>query len=489
MRAAVAWLDGQSLLLTGLAAVAVLSLAKLPQHISQDTWLSLVDGRYIAAHGIPHHDSLFVMTHGTRWIDQQWLSQLALYGVNQMGGLALYGLVYVAMTMLGFGLAMAAARALGGSERHLLSVLPLTGVVYFAGSFNVRTQGFALPLFSATLWLLAREIRGTRDRRVYLVFPLLILWGNLHGSATLGAGLAMLCGAVLLVEDLRGGGWRAPLHNVRLRSALLLIASPVCLLINPYGFQIVTYYRETILNPAFGKLVTEWQPITSVTALAVPFFLLALGTVWVIGRSGRRMPLFDQLTLILICAGAIFAIRNITWFGLAVTILLPCTISAMFPQRRVAPRRTTINLSLAGVAILVLAAATASVASKPATWFERSFNPGAASTVAQIAHRYPAVRFYSDNRFADWLLWQDPSLIGRIAYDIRFELLTRRQLQGIVDIAALPRPHEASLLTGYRVLVLDPGNGSTTERLLARNGTHVVLRSKDIDVAMSGPPS
>jgi hypothetical protein len=482
-RAAVAWVESQALLIMALCAIAVFSLAKLPQHITQDTWLALVDGRYIAAHGIPHHDTLYVLTHGARWIDQQWLAQLILYGLNQIGGLALYGILYAALTVVGFALAIAAARRLGGSERHVLWTLPLTGALYFAGSFNVRTQGLALPLFSATLWLLAREISGARDRRVYIVFPLLILWGNLHGSVTLGVGLTMLCGVVLIARDLGENRWRAGVRRVRARGVVLLIGAPVCLLLNPYGFEIIRYYRETILNPAFGKVVVEWQPITTEMVLAIPFFLLAFGTTWVMGRAGRRMPAFDQLALIVLGAGAVWALRNITWYGMAVTILLPRTLTMVYGAGREADRRARLNLALVGVSLLVLLATALAVATRPSSWFERNYSARALSAVASIARSQPSTRIYADNRFADWLLWKDPSLAGRIDYDIRFELLTVPQLNEIINVTSIPRPHEAALLPGYGLLVLDPTAGSTTQRLLARPGTHVVLRSKTVDVA------
>jgi hypothetical protein len=494
-RSIVVWLEAQALLVTALAAVAVFSLAKLPLHISQDSWLALIGGRYLAAHGIPHHDALFAITHGARWIDQQWLGQLFFYGVHQIGGLALYGIVYVAFTIAGITLAIMAGRALGGSERHVLWTLPLAGGLYFAGSLNVRTQGLALPLFSAVLWLLAREVRGSRDRRIYLVFPLLILWGNLHGSVTLGVGLAMVCGVVLLVGDvLRGlkesdGSWRAGLQAIRSRSLLLLLASPICLLINPYGPEIVAYYKETIFNPAFAKVVTEWQPITTVMVLAIPFFVVAFAVVWVIGRSGRQMPVFDQVALIILCAGAVFAIRNITWFGLGVMILLPRAITALLGPGKTSTRRTSLNLTMAGLSLLVVLGITVAVAVKPASWFERQYSTPALNAVERIAAQQPTARIYADNRFADWLFWEDPKLAGRIAYDIRFELLTTSQLQQIVDVTEIPRPGEQNLVDGYRVLVLDPGNGDTTQRLLARSGTDVVVRSKNADVATWTPPA
>ena len=488
VRALVSWLEGQSLLIMALAVVAVVSLVQLPQHITQDTWLALAGGRYVAAHGIPQHDTLFVITHGARWVDQQWLAQLALYGLNAAGGLALYGLVYVALTFAGFTIALAAGRKLGGSERHALWVLPIAGFLFFAGSSNVRTQGFAYPLFSATLWLLAREVRGSRDRRVYLVFPLLILWANLHGSVTLGVGLAMICGAVLLIGDLRGDGSPMPLRRIRARSVLLIVASPICLLITPYGLATTAYYRETILNPGFSKVISEWQPVTSSMALAIPVFALAFASVWLMGRSGRRMPTFDQLALVMLAAAAIFAVRNVAWYGLGAMVLLPRTLTALLPEKQAAARRAGINLSLLGVSLAVLLIAIVTVATRPATWFQRSFDPRALAAVSQIAQREPGVRIYADNRFADWLLWSDPRLAGRMAYDIRFELLTSKQLQNLVDSTQIPTPHEHSILNGYRLLVLDR-TSAATPRLLARSGTRVVLRGHGVVVATWRPQS
>ena len=277
------------------------------------------------------------------------------------------------------------------------------------------------------------------------------------------------------------------LQPLDIRGLLLLLASPVCLFINPYGFEIITYYRETLLNPAFAQVVTEWEPVTSIMPLAIPYFLVAVATVWVMGRSGRRMPAFDQVTLLVLCAGGVFAIRNIVWFGLAVTILLPGAVGRILPAGGTTSRRATLNLSLAAVSLVAVAAATVAVGLRPSSWFERTYSARALATVTRLADKQPNVRIYADNRFADWLLWHDPRLAGRIAYDIRFELLTKEQLQTIVDVAALPRPHEATLLNRYGLLVLDPNNPATTQRLLARRGTHAVLRSDDVDVAQRAP--
>jgi hypothetical protein len=46
----------------------------------------------------------------------------------------------------------------------------------------------------------------------------------------------------------------------------------------------------------------------------------------------------------------------------------------------------------------------------------------------------------SDDLHADWLLWERPELAGRVAYDVRFELLTRAQLARVVALERGGRP-------------------------------------------------
>ena len=91
----------------------------------------------------------------------------------------------------------------------------------------------------------------------------------------------------------------------------------------------------------FSKLVTEWRPITATMLIAVPFFALAFSAVWLLGRSGRRTPIFHQAVLIVLAFGAIDAVRNVSWFGLAAIMLLPAVAGQGLGHKPAAPRRTS----------------------------------------------------------------------------------------------------------------------------------------------------
>ena len=87
------WLLREAPVLAVLALYAVVVAATAPAQVVPDTWLSLVSGREVVDHGLPHHVVLTVYGHGRQWVDQQWGAQLMLYGLYSAGGLKLLLLV------------------------------------------------------------------------------------------------------------------------------------------------------------------------------------------------------------------------------------------------------------------------------------------------------------------------------------------------------------------------------------------------------------
>jgi len=57
------------------------------------------------------------------------------------------------------------------------------------------------------------------------------------------------------IAALRGRNWNG--------AVALLVVSPLLLLVNPYGLSIVSYYGATLFNSQFGKVVTEWEAVTT----------------------------------------------------------------------------------------------------------------------------------------------------------------------------------------------------------------------------------
>src|SRR4051812_30863770 len=114
--------NGTLVMVVGAFAMAM--LATLQGSLAADGWLALLAGRLIAAHGLPMHDTLTIWAQGRRWVDQQWLSQLGLYGLWRAGGIRLVLLVHTALAVAGLAGAAALARRLGGAARSAAGGAP-----------------------------------------------------------------------------------------------------------------------------------------------------------------------------------------------------------------------------------------------------------------------------------------------------------------------------------------------------------------------------
>ena len=108
----------------------------------------------------------------------------------------------------------------------------------------------------------------------------------------------------------------------------------------------------------------------------------------------------------------------------------------------------------------------AGVAAKPTSWFTHAFPGGGIRATAAAAGHDGGV--FATSPYADWVLWNDPQLAGRVAFDTRFELLSSQQLDPLGRIESASGDWRKSL-RGYRVFVLGRKNDQTLARALRRD--------------------
>jgi hypothetical protein len=443
--------------------------------VISDAWLTILSGRAVAHTGLPHHDQFTLLTLGHRWVDQQWLAQLGFYGLWSGGGWRLVGVIVLMLYLMAFGLAAVTARRLGASDR---SVALVFAACFLTGLPNTvfRAQILAYVLFSLVLGLLLSDARRP-TRHVYLVFPLLALWANVHGSVVVGAGLVTLRGVTVALERLRA---RAPGASWIGRAGSLLVLPWLCTLVSPYGLALPGYYRSVLGNSTLTDTIAEWAPST---LRGQPlFFALLLGGLWVAVRSRTALTGFAKLTLVLVGVLGLLAVRNDVWFALAAAAILPIALDGAWAPSG-GERRRALNVALGAAGVAIAAGAIASVAIHGRSWFERDYPPKAAAVVEAAARSDPRVRVFADERYADWLLFVDPALAGRVAFDIRFELLSKRQLTEIVDFRTEHGLDWQRAARGYGLLVLDPAGDTGAIRLFSRlSGTTVLFRDSQVVV-------
>jgi hypothetical protein len=472
-----------ALLVCALALLSMRLFAALPAAFGVDSWLELVTGRLLWAAGIPHHETLTSIGYGRPWIDQQWLAQLSGYGLYRVGGLGLLGVVNVALLVSGLAVAVGTARRLGASVRDVLAPSVLCGWLFLPGS-EVRTQAFAVPLFAVTVYLLAIDSRRP-SARVYWTLPILVLWANLHGSATLGAGLVALRGVTLAWERRSVAG--SVLGRLR-RPVALVVGAPLALLLTPYGLHSIAYYRATLGNSALRHMASEWQPVTSSPMVAVAFLLLVGVTIWSCARFPERTRLWERLALLALAAASVGVIRNVLFFALAALALLPVSLLAAghADEGRSATIRRGVNGVAAALALALAGVFGVVALARPAGSFQSADSqPAVLAAVARATRDDPRLRVWADPRYGDWLLWRVPSLAGRMDADARYEVYTASQLKDEQRLVGASGPGWKRAAQGDRLLVLDrSSDGAAVTGFMAEPGARILYTDRQAVVIL-----
>ena len=83
---------------------------------------------------------------------------------------------------------------------------------------------------------------------------------------------------------------------------------------------------------------------------------------------------------------------------------------------------------------------------------------------------------FSDEKYGDWLLLRRPELRGRLAYDIRFELGSKKELRRLLDVKQRVEGWQR-VLAPYSLFVLTSDSESKLAAALLRQpGAHRVYR-------------
>jgi hypothetical protein len=227
-----------------------------------DLWGHLLFGRDMLATGtIPLVDTYAYTAAGQPWMNHEWLSQVlmaAVYGWAGSTGLLLAKFAVAVSTLL---LVLSAVRRRAASA-HTRAVVGLLAVAVLARGFSLRPQVFTYFFVALILLLLAQYRRGRQ--RVLWFFPgIFLLWANLHGGFVLGLGIVGL----FACADLAGKSERS------LHLWLVLIASALVTLLNPYGWRLFLFVWNELSR---AHPISEWQPAAFEGAQFAFFVMLGL---------------------------------------------------------------------------------------------------------------------------------------------------------------------------------------------------------------------
>jgi hypothetical protein len=434
----------ESLPATVCAALAGLLAMLVSQLLSADGYLALVGGRFIANHGLPHHDTLATLTYGRPWVDQQWLGQLGMYAIANLGGVRLLLSVNVVLVAGAFVGAIILARRRGAQPSTVAVIALLTLLPFLLTAMNVRTQSFVYLPFLAVVALSAASGRLSLLRAL-LLLGILIVWANVHGS--------VLVAAVVVSARAATDVWTARRTRTDAGPAawFLLVMPWVGVFASPYHVSLVSYYRETVFNASFATYLSQWAP-TTLSPISAPLLFLVFATVWMLGRVRAFYSGYERLLLGGAILLGVLAVRDWPFSVLLLLALTPAGFDRAIGRRRVrdAP---WIGALIAPVAVSAADIGLVTALRQPVANLTSEYPAQAAAAAVRAAGRTDAT-IYGGVAYSDWLLWTHPEVAGRIAFDVRYELLHADEVKQLVLFDAgsgVDRP-----LGAARVFVLNP---------------------------------
>jgi len=396
--------------IAGAAAVTVLSRTSVL--MTADAYLALVCGRFIAAHGLPSLDTLATVTRGQSWVDQQWLGQLVIYAMARVGGLRLLIVHEAMVTAATFAVSARFAMKRGAS--FLPTALAAAVGLFFCFLFLApRPQIFSLLFFALILAIVAD---APRPRELLWAIPVLVVWANVHGVVIFAAGIVGLRALVSAAQVRRDA---ASYLGVGMLAALSPFASP-------YALQLPGYFVSVwhLQDSARHLRILEWLPLDLTNGRS--FFLVVVVLAALLVQRRKDTSRLETFILAFTALSAWRANRNVQFFGLAIAAYVPALVQPHFARVRLPQRLTQVCAAIALVAVLVL-----SVRVVRAPDLESGMPMAALPALHEVMLAQPAAGVVTSELYADWALWHEPALAGRLAFDVRYELLSDEQSRAV----------------------------------------------------------
>ena len=300
----------------------------------------------------------------------------------------------------------------------------------------------------------------------------------------LGATLVSLAALLALVGHVRRSGAAGSVW----RPLFFLVAPWCCVLASPYGTDVIAYYRLLLVDSPVPKYITEWQAPGSHGYFLI-FFAVAAATLVIAVWQRRRLSTLrptragadpgggaserPRRRLVLAGAGDAAAARARRHRATAAHRHPSTGGSDTFSP---APWRCLV----AGTALFAL--------TRSNEWYEQDMSARGARAAARAAAASDTrAAVWASGRYGNWLLWKEPSLHGRVAWDVRFELLTEAELRSIVRFNS-DKPGWRAATRGYPILVLDRSKSADQVRALRSEPGTAVLFADDSVVVLTRNP-
>jgi hypothetical protein len=325
-------------------------------NVDPDLWWHIKTGELIlSTHRWATTDPYSYTAKGMPWMTCEWLGDVVFAAVYRIGGLrGLEALLVVLAGAVILALYAFATLRCGNSKAGFVAAAVLLTLAN--ASFNLRPQMLGYLFLILTLIALERFRQG-KQRAVWMLPVLFMLWINSHGSWIIGLGVVALyiaCGLVSFqVGSLEAQRWS---RSERLRLETVFMLSLAAVAVTPYGARLAAYpFTVASSLPISVANILEWQVMPFNLPGGKIFLVLVLG--FFLAQMAFRLS-WHAYEILLFLFGTAMACLHVRFLLLFVPFFAPlmATILARWaPAYNKTKDQYLINFALmAGIVIAVV---------------------------------------------------------------------------------------------------------------------------------------
>ncbi len=280
-------------------------------------WSTRVGEQVLADGAIPRADAFSCTRLGQPWISQMWLGQCMMAALHAIGGLD--ALVLAAAAVLAALYTWVGSRLIRSGWHPAVAVL-LVALTVWASRYHLHARPHIATIVGMGLTvalLLDFEAGRISLRGLLWLWPLVVVWVNLHTGVLGGLGTVGLCAVGWCAAWVVGAN--SPIRSVRDIVVLfgICVGCGVALLVNPYGAKLVGNVLAVMGSPVVHQYIYEHMPLdwSNPYQRAVPFF----GLVYLLAIANLRSWRSIQVSWLL----------PLVWFVLTIDRVRQCTLFAI----------------------------------------------------------------------------------------------------------------------------------------------------------------
>ena len=426
-------------------------------------------GAYMVEHQQILSDDVFSwlnQNQKTTWYNMEWLSEIVMHLCS--GTVLTYYLLTIVITMVillcTYWLIRDNLTKLNAGSTVGFMFLTFSALIFIC----MRPYMFALLFFALELGVFEKLYRNPNSKAVYILPFLSILWMNMHGGSAV---LFYIVAAIYVISGLFNFTWFSIIgikrrDNHFYKQVVIIAISGLCMLINPYGAQLLKYPYVNMFDRQMTSYIIEWRcPSIKNWPDIIVYVVIVLIIGFIFIQREKLIELKDLLLAVFFIGITLVSIRHYMFLWIVAFLL----ISKYMPSRKQEQRKGYYKLAIY-LWIFVDVLLISCQLTTPVT-YQTAISAEMISSIKE----YEPKRLYNSYDMGGMLIYHDiPVFI-----DGRYELYAKYTFEDYYTIYHM-KDGAVDMIESYQFDAFLIDHGSSIDYYLKRNDQYRLLKTDEI---------